>query len=77
MSLYNELSLGSAMDDGASQYMLDGNNQINFHWVFSVSAHNLIIRFHWACLKCAFLISFVAWFFFSSCKWVLSLKFRH
>lgn len=25
MSLYNELGLDSAMDDGTSKYMLDGN----------------------------------------------------
>lgn len=30
MSLYNELNLESAMDDGASKYMLDGNELNNF-----------------------------------------------
>lgn len=33
MSLYNELSLDSAMDDGTSKYMLDGNE---FEHLFSV-----------------------------------------
>lgn len=42
MSLYNQLNLESAMDDGASKYMLDGNES---KWIKSwMNAQHLFIR---------------------------------
>lgn len=37
MSVYNELSLDSAMDDGNSKYMLDGNLPFCFLIKYAVS----------------------------------------
>lgn len=38
MSLFNDLSMGSAMDDGTSKYMLDGNE------IHNLSANHFLVN---------------------------------